>query len=332
MEITLTNKNEIITECIVFLKTNFNEQVSSKSDLDMREKDLLKILDAIINDLNEKTLHYTTETADSFWKDGKLLLKNVVAEFATYDYMLPLILKSLDDDSKNHVLLSIDNIKNIISNGSLLDPTENLVVAAKNANYCQRNWDYSRPVPEKDINSLFSIARHMPSKQNKKYYEVFVSTNQDFNNWLYLEGSVDYWDPESYKLSYLRNSQTSAPLVFIFFEYFLSYEKYKANAKFDDHHVNAMNCIGISAGATTLAANHMGYRTGFCQCLAGEKISEKILDLTGIEQPGAPRLALGIGHPNKDHDWNVIVDDKNNVFKTIRSMPKQYNSPCFRIK
>jgi hypothetical protein len=330
--LTLNEKSQIINLCIIFLKTNFRNRVSFDDNLYKCERDLLMILEAIINDLEEKTLHYTTEIADAFWKDGKLLLKNTEAEFATYDYMSTIISKNLDDDSKNHVLKSVENIKKVLSNGSELDPTENLVVAAKNTNYCQRNWDYNKPIPERDINSLFYIARNMPSKQNRKYYEVFVSTNKEFNDWLYLEGSVDYNDTESYKLSYQRNSQTSAPLVFIFFEYFISYEKYIAQTKFDDHHETAMTCIGISAGATALAANHMGYRTGFCQCLAGQRISKKIIDLTGIEQFGAPRLALGIGHSNKDHDWNVIVDDKNNALKTIPSIPKQYNSPCFRIR
>lgn len=320
----------IIAECKKFLNTNFRKRYQKYKNSLKCERDLKLILEAIINDINEKTTHYSTEIADSFWKDHKLLLTDTSAEVATYDFMLELFKKFLNDSELDHASNSINNIKNILKNGSPLTPLDNLVVASKNANHCQRNWDHTKQIPEKDINTLSHVARNMPSKQNRKYYEFVISTNKDFNNWLYKEGSVDRSHPESFNNSYLRNSQVSAPLVFIFFEYFTSYEEYTKMYKFDEHHYNAMTAIGISAGAVALAANHLGYRTGFCRCLDGQNISKQLFNITNKEQPGAPRLALGIGHPNKNYQWNEIVDGKK--ITTIQSLPKKYDDLPTRIR
>ena len=42
----------------------------------------------------------------------------------------------------------------------------NPIATAKIAERCQRNWDYSRPIPQEHIDIIVGAATTMPTKQN----------------------------------------------------------------------------------------------------------------------------------------------------------------------
>ena len=49
----------------------------------------------------------------------------------------------------------------------------------------QRNWDYDNPVQPIDIQKIVEVATTMPTKQNRKFYELIVSSNPEFNKICY---------------------------------------------------------------------------------------------------------------------------------------------------
>jgi hypothetical protein len=64
------------------------------------------------------------------------------------------------------------------------------LTAAQSANHCQRNWS-DQEVPADIIKTLSDIAVNMPTKQNQEFYKLIVSTNQEYNNFVYLNGYND---------------------------------------------------------------------------------------------------------------------------------------------
>ena len=51
---------------------------------------------------------------------------------------------------------------------------------------CQRNWDYTKPMPEEHINYLLWVARNAPSKQHEAYYDIYYSSDRKVINELKL--------------------------------------------------------------------------------------------------------------------------------------------------
>ena len=312
-------KEKVIKKCTTYLKRKHPDRFSKKC-----ERDLQLIYSAVIKDLDHKTLFYSTQIADYFFKDGKLLLSDTKAEIDTYNLMSSIMLKEGLDVRK-----SINNIKNIILNGSKLTPETNLATAAKNANYCQRNWDRSFKLPEEDVEVLTKIAEYMPSKQNIDYFNLLVSTDTEFNQWLF-EAAILLGDENSYT----RNSQVTAPLVFMYFETLSKKKFQRTNQSTSDEEMfrTVGSSIGISVGAVSLAANNMGYRTGFCQCLEGKKITDKLIEKHSLDFGTAPRLVLGIGKPNTNYSWNTVLDKEENFLKDIESVSKQHSKIINRIR
>lgn len=151
---------------------------------------------------------------------------------------------------------------------------------------CQRNWNYDHLIPDDHINTIVHTAVTMPTKQNQDFYSLIVSNDRDFNYAFYLNTFVDEegLDNEG------RNAQTNSPLLLIWIKnesYVTQENSYEGSA--------AMN-IGVSAGATALAANMLGYRTGFCRCI-NEILTIPLLKKYNIITSKV-ELALGIGIPD----------------------------------
>ena len=87
----------------------------------------------------------------------------------------------------------------------------NPIDAAKIAERCQRNWDYSKPIPQDDIDTIVNTAKTMPTKQNRMYYRIIVSTNQKYNKKLY-KLSINEDDPTSIGIASGVAAHTAATL------------------------------------------------------------------------------------------------------------------------
>jgi hypothetical protein len=77
---------------------------------------------------------------------------------------------------------------------------------------------------------------------------------------------------------------------------------------------------GISAGAVALAAQLMGYKTGFCGCYNPSNISKWLSTKHGITEDNYPVAILGVGVPDVTKLSNLCVDvDGNHFLRNRRS-------------
>ena len=194
---------------------------------------------------------------------------------------------------------------------------EDLILASSNAEHCQRNWDRTQTVPEDHVNALIEIATNMPTKANEAYYKLVVSTDPIINRKFY-NVAIDPDNPNTIN----RNSQVDAPVVFTWFEVKPEGITEDTNrlGHYDPWLLNSRTAMGISSGAVALAANAMGYRTGYNQCFAADDIIDIMLEVTGETDRllfEKPHYQLGIGFPNTEHKWTTVLDDNGNVLKNI---------------
>jgi len=207
----------------------------------------------------------------------------------------------------------------------------NYVDIAKRANHCQRNWDYTQPIPKEDIDTIVNTAVNMPTKQSLKPYKLLVSDDLDFNHEFYKLAI----DPENKKsfdrpLPH-RNTQVYAPLLLIFIRIPLDLDQIDPNilerSHFDQSHIVENNThysvsAGIASGTAAFTARQMGYSTGYCQCFDHPNVSlffkEKNIEYFDY----IDLISLGIGKPLENYQWTDIV--YNNEFsRSVPSYEKQ---------
>jgi len=198
----------------------------------------------------------------------------------------------------------------------------NIINSVNTAERCQRNWDHSKPVLKEHIQQIVEVATTMPTKNNRGYYDLVVSTNPEFNRTCY-KYAVDPRNLHFKDREIHRNTQVDAPLLLLWRTtdldnidnpYDDSYQK--------DFHIS----VGISSGAAVLTANHLGYRTGYCQCFDSDKlfnVLEQKFSLPIVNTRYKDILAVGIGHPDSNFKrTQCVIDGKlgytaESVNKTI---------------
>ena len=162
----------------------------------------------------------------------------------------------------------------------------NLIKAVKTAERCQRNWDYSIPIPDEDIKTLVEVATTMPTKQNRKFYELIVSSNPEFNKICYTH-AVDPYNSHFVNREIHRNTQANAPLIMMWRT--TDQTEVEASDMFkDDYMKNYYTSVGVSSGATVLTANALGYRTGYCNCINDDTLMDELEEKFDIMGKWAP--------------------------------------------
>ena len=189
----------------------------------------------------------------------------------------------------------------------------NLIKAVKTAERCQRNWDYSIPIPDEDIKTLVEVATTMPTKQNRKFYELIVSSNPEFNKICYTH-AVDPNNSHFVNREIHRNTQANAPLIMMWRT--TDQTEVEASDMFKDEYMkNYYTSVGVSSGATVLTANALGYRTGYCNCINDDTLMDELEEKFDImADNGAPirdSMIVGIGMPDTNFDrTECVVDGK----------------------
>lgn len=173
-----------------------------------------------------------------------------------------------------------------------------LIEAAQIAERCQRNWTYD-PIPEEHIDEIIKVCTHMPTKQNKEVYELFVSTNLDLNHKIF-KNAIDADNPDTT----LRNAQVDAPLLLIW-----------ARSAVSPELENDLNvAVGISSGGAALAAANLGYKTGFCKCYPNKTIKNLLTSHgANLHNKNDIFLMLGIGKEDPNFDRGDVVVDGEKV-------------------
>ena len=81
--------------------------------------------------------------------------------------------------------------------------------------HCQRNWDLTQEVPERDLKVMETAITQCPSKQNYAYYKPYIITNRDT-----IEAIYDQTDGFDYNAEgdTVKNVQVLANVLVAFVE------------------------------------------------------------------------------------------------------------------
>lgn len=197
---------------------------------------------------------------------------------------------------------------------------KNLLVSSINyARLCQRNFD-DTPVKPDDVELFKTLIELAPRKQGVVWHKTLFIENRELIHDMYMSSrDHGYHSP--------HNAQMSAPLLVIALPYseyksqhyeetvatnFNNENREKTSYRFisEDMHTS----VGIHMGMLALAANQLGYRTGFCTCfddnfrsilyrLLKEEYDKELIDDRVV-------TALGIGYPIETipHNYDVKIN------------------------
>lgn len=295
------DQSKLIKSCIEYIRSNF--QRVRKGQYDKCERDLQYILDALQKDIQHKTDVFTIRTANRFWYNNYRQIHNHNTEIEVYNFLLSELEKNLPTESFTSAKKSIAVLIKIVNDGPILNDTgSRLSQNAITAEHCQRNWDLDYVIPEEDIDALIRVATTMPTKQNRDYYKLVVSSNSEFNKSIFLT-AIDKEDLRTAG----RNTQVDANLLFLYItnKNFAQDDMLKNEDSKDD----SLLAVGISSGALALSAAQLNYKTGFCKCFLNHEIKNMLeqYNIKLLEEEN-PILMVGVGKPNSEHLWNTVIN------------------------
>jgi len=171
--------------------------------------------------------------------------------------------------------------------------------------HCNRNWDLSKTIPQKDVDLIVESATQCPVKQNLNFYKTHVITDRDKIEKIHEHTEGFFIDGVPH-----TNSQTLANVLIAFThdEPTMKREwvrepdingKYQNVSHNEEHEENSNNvdrlmAVGIATGYVNLVSTMLGYETGCCRCFDEEPIQKIIGD-----EHGEPILLMGIGYPDE---------------------------------
>ena len=194
----------------------------------------------------------------------------------------------------------------------------------------QRNYDLTKSINEKDLDTFIHVAANSPSKQNETHYELHVFTNQkiireiydqtklfllmkedDNFDQLYGEKDGKFWQSDKRSV---HNSQVLANALFVYFEQEGearggTHKQAQSNSNNKEslikYHQQIGYSIGVSAGQLVLSAALLGYKTGFCSAFKKGAVAEI------CNTKKMPKLLVGVGHENAGVDRRYHAETLN---------------------
>jgi nitroreductase len=175
--------------------------------------------------------------------------------------------------------------------------TSEIKEAVIRSQHCQRNWNLSKKIDDKDLELIIYAVTNCPSKQNHAYYKVHAIINRKMIEEIH-EITMGFGLPNG---EFTTNSQTLANLLLVFEDVEVSDIRKIKNLKYEKGNLAIIErdkdlAIGVAAGYANLVSSLLGYNTGFCACFDNQKIKEILNSTKDV------RLLLGIGFRNIDKD------------------------------
>lgn len=179
---------------------------------------------------------------------------------------------------------------------------------------CQRNYDLTRQIPQEHLDLMITAATQAPTKQNYSYFDLYVITDRDRIQTLYeLTEGATVKNTTTREQKIVLNTQTNANALFVFdlknmmqmSQDFLDDQEIQEHDIVDQFNAakgkEAWNfsedrnrAFGICSGQLALAANMLGYRTGYCSCFYHDDVKENL----GMR--GDISVMLGVGIPDEE--------------------------------
>jgi len=175
---------------------------------------------------------------------------------------------------------------------------------------CQRNWDYSKTIPEDIVNQLLWIATNAPSKQFEAFYDVYYTTDRNVieDLYRYAWGNTQARTPTSC----IRNSAMNANMYMLFVckqpPTMVCTDNNGSPSKKDSRGrwENGLVHVGIAMGLVMQAATRHGLSTGCnksnstgpdCNYYWEKKLG--IYEDVVIKKTKKMLYGIGIGYPNE---------------------------------
>lgn len=191
--------------------------------------------------------------------------------------------------------------------------------AVHKSQHCQRNWDLTKEVPERDLQVMETAVTQCPSKQNYAYYKPYLITNREIIQSIYNETDgfiINFETGESKK-----NPQVLANVLVAFVEddEWRRIDSRELNAReakdngtehYEIHRQRNIS-IGIAAGYLNLSSTLMGYSTGCCTCFD----EPKVRSILGTNR--TVHLLMGVGFADEDRSRRIQHDDPDFTFPTF---------------
>jgi nitroreductase len=184
---------------------------------------------------------------------------------------------------------------------------------------CQRNWDYSKSIPDEHVDHWVYIAQNSPSKQDESYFNLYVITNKEKIDLLsnYTWGHTMEIAPGNFT-GVTRNTQMAANAYFLFtFKLPPTNREIKPDgrlynqigAEAEERKRNGYVAIGIAAGLVAQSAADLGYKTGFntnhnSHARGGPGQAKVWHETLGIGFAETIIVGLGIGYPEEGRARN----------------------------
>ena len=145
---------------------------------------------------------------------------------------------------------------------------DQLKISISKSQHCQRNWDLTGSIPDKDLDVFIHTVKESPTKQNRVFYKVKFITNRDLIQKLY-EITTSQWNYD--KWEEITNSQMLGNLIVLFLKDFdhnrdhRTKDEYKgedSDGNFPIDPIDEAKAVGVCAGYLILISRLLGYETG----------------------------------------------------------------------
>jgi hypothetical protein len=160
--------------------------------------------------------------------------------------------------------------------------------AVHKSQHCQRNWDLTQEVPEKDLKVMETAITQCPSKQNYAYYKPYIITDRKK-----IEAIYDQTDGFDYNAEgdTVKNVQVLANVLVAFAED----DQYKTATREDYRELNAIEAVE-----------------------AGEELPEQVRQrkILGTDKP--VHLLMGVGIADESRPRREKHDDPEFVYPTYK--------------
>lgn len=191
--------------------------------------------------------------------------------------------------------------------------------AVHKSQHCQRNWDLTKEVPERDLQVMETAITQCPSKQNYAYYKPYIITNREIIEKIYnhTDGFGLGRTPPINK----KNSQVLANVLVAFVKdsQVMRDEKTrelnaikakKLGEETEEQIRQRQLSLGIAAGYLNLSATMLGYSTGCCTCFNPVGVAEVL----GVDEE--VMLLMGVGWKDENRPRREKHDEPDFMFPT----------------
>ena len=192
--------------------------------------------------------------------------------------------------------------------------------AVHKSQHCQRNWDLTQEVPEKDIEVMETAITQCPSKQNYAYYKPYIITDRAKIQDIYdqTDGFGLGRTPPISK----KNSQVLANVLVAFVadsqvmkdettREFNAVQSQANGEETEETQKQRQISVGIAAGYLNLSASLMGYSTGCCTCFSPQGVKE----ILGVQDEVL--LLMGVGIKDETRPRREKHDEPEFTFPTL---------------